>query len=570
MRRLAMTVAVAALALLSFAGPASAYPFGDLDASFGSNGIASLVPPGTSLSQAQAIAVQPDGKIIVAGGGDAPYYAWVARLTPGGALDPTFGTAGIFNLNQLGAGANPQIYAVKVQPDGKILLAGSAHFGAEDQLVARLNPDGTLDTGTDSTPGSCFGSGCIGYVVSTAATGDSDLTDVAVVANGDVLVAGTYVNAGNYYLIAHRFDSSGAPDSTFNTNASAATGTFQADVGDPVHVRLLLDPAGHYVFAAASKTGQFTAIKLNTDGTIVNGYGSGGTASLGTTLGMYDAIIDSSGRVTFSGAIDAASPSFILTLGRLDANGVPDGSFGTAGISTFNPSGNDRSNGNGLRQLSDGRLLVLNLSFTSVGTKPYPLTVVFQPNGQPDTSYGTGGIKSYAPLGENTYPNVLELGPRDQGLIGGVVTNSAALTFTGFVARIHGPNDPDPIVPTSKISKPNKSKTAARKLMKFSGTAAPLGQIAKVEIAVRKIDSKLLKKKKQCLWLSSSKAKFKKVKAVQKQCTTPRWLTATGTATWSYKLKRKLPKGSYSLTVRATATDGNVQATPTVKKFKIT
>jgi uncharacterized delta-60 repeat protein len=569
MRRTTTAIVVFLVSLACMTGVAAAFIFGELDNSFGNGGIATIVPSGSTLAGVNAIAAQPDGKLIVAGIGDGTNPMWVQRLLPSGALDTTFGAGGTFVFSDLN---HPQPNAIALQPDGKILIAGSAHTGSDIQLLVRLNSNGTLDTASDVTPGDSFGIGGIGYIAATAATGDSDLADVQPLSNGDILAAGTYKDSGDEKPLLHRYDSSGALDTTFGANATTAFGAFKTDFGDPVRVRILLDPNGHYVVALGASSQNFTAIKLNTDGTIVNGYGASGFANLGSAVGFSDAVIDSTGRITFAGATYTANPTNTLTLGRVDAFGQPDSGFGTAGLAVFNATPNDRSTAMGVRQLSDGRYLALVLSFTTSSTRPYVGTAVFTASGQPETSYGNGGATTYPALGANlsgTYPIALELLPGDRALLVGSGSTAPAVQ-AGFVAKLRGVNDPDPIVPTSTVSSPKKSKTAAKKLTKFAGTAAPAGKIAKVEIAVQKVDSKLLKKKRRCLWLSSNKAKFKKIKAVQKKCATPRWLTANGTTAWTYKLKRKLPKGSYRLSVRSTATDGNVQAVPTLKKFKIT
>jgi uncharacterized delta-60 repeat protein len=567
MRRVTTTVVVFLFTLVCVTGTAAAFVFGSLDTSFGNGGIVRTVPPGSTVAQVDALGLQPDGKALVTGLADGSNPAWVERLLPNGSLDPSFGSAGKFVFSDL---SGVQFYSVALQTDGKILLAGKAHTSGDIQLLVRLNADGTLDTNADSTPGTSFGVGGVGYIPSTA-SGESALSDVVVLPTGDILVAGTYKSGPDNLLVIHKFDSSGAPDTTFATNASTATGSFNSDFGDPVAVRILLDPSGNYIYAASSDTGVFTAIKLKPDGTILSSYGSGGYATLGSSVGMDDAIIDSTGRVTFSGAKYVPSPSYIAALGRLDATGQPDASFGTAGLTAVNATAADRSSVVGLRQLSDGRYFTLLLAFTA-STKPYSATAVFTPGGQLDPSYGSGGVFTNPELGPGTYALGFETLPDGKALIGGI-TQSISDPGTAIVARVHGPNDLDPVVklvPTSKISSPSKSKLKAKKLKKFAGTAGPVGKVSKVEIAVQKSDKKLLKNKKRCLWLSSNKAKFKKVKAVKKKCSSPKWLKASGTDAWSYKLKKLLPKGSYTLSVRATATDGSVQSTPTKKRFKIT
>lgn len=90
-----------------------------------------------------SIVVQPDGKIVIGGFFTAVNGAganFIARLLPNGAIDPSFNTAG---------GASDAVYSLALQPDGKILLAGTftVFGGVSRPNVARLNSDGSLDTG---------------------------------------------------------------------------------------------------------------------------------------------------------------------------------------------------------------------------------------------------------------------------------------------------------------------------------------------------------------------------------------------------------------------------------------
>lgn len=97
------------------------------------------------------MAVQPDGKILIAGnftGFNTIPLERVARLNADGSLDETFDTE---------SGANDRIYSVVLQSDGKILAGGrfTAFKGTDRKGIARLNSDGTLDTSFD--PGSGVG-----------------------------------------------------------------------------------------------------------------------------------------------------------------------------------------------------------------------------------------------------------------------------------------------------------------------------------------------------------------------------------------------------------------------------
>ena len=102
---------------------------GSLDTSFGTNGTVTLAA-GDSLAEAMAVA--PDGAIVLAGG------KHVVRITPGGALDESFGEDGIVQL------PDHALRAVAVQSDGKVLVTG----GKSDKVVlVRLKANGAVDSG---------------------------------------------------------------------------------------------------------------------------------------------------------------------------------------------------------------------------------------------------------------------------------------------------------------------------------------------------------------------------------------------------------------------------------------
>lgn len=107
---------------------------GDLDLTFAPTGI-------TTFSVVNDVVVQPDGKILVAGVffsmNGAP-AGRIARLNADGSTDATFAPAG---------GANGDVSVIALQADGKIVIAGNftSVSGTAMNRIARLNPDGTLD-----------------------------------------------------------------------------------------------------------------------------------------------------------------------------------------------------------------------------------------------------------------------------------------------------------------------------------------------------------------------------------------------------------------------------------------
>lgn len=117
---------------------------GRLDLSFGVHGRAALSLG--NFDVARAMAVQPDGKIVLAGhtgSGNAVNFM-IARFHANGTLDNTFGFGGFNALDFMGG---PDYgWALALQPDGKILVAGTVFNGARNVFgVARFDPDGTID-----------------------------------------------------------------------------------------------------------------------------------------------------------------------------------------------------------------------------------------------------------------------------------------------------------------------------------------------------------------------------------------------------------------------------------------
>src|SRR5439155_15939417 len=164
---------------------------GSLASAFGSAGIASLPRRGV-LDLATTVAVQRDGRVVLAGeerfAGNPPapcgycVFLTLARLTPGGKPDPTFGAAGVVHTNlELTLGGDPEL---ALRSDGRIVVAGGIQRGVSSSfLLVRILRSGTFDPS--------FGDH--GYTVTEmrSAKRDDDLaTALAIAGDGRVVVAG--------------------------------------------------------------------------------------------------------------------------------------------------------------------------------------------------------------------------------------------------------------------------------------------------------------------------------------------------------------------------------------------
>jgi uncharacterized delta-60 repeat protein len=165
LRPIRIVICLAAGLALALGVPLAAWAAsGDLDATFGTGGkVTTDFAGGTD--EAHGVVIQPlDGKIVAAGEAKTSYgedFA-LARYSPNGTLDTTFGTGGLVTTDF--NGRDDVAFAVALQSDGKIVAAGQAQSSyGQAFALARYNPDGTLDA--------TFGRG---GKVTTAFTGRDD------------------------------------------------------------------------------------------------------------------------------------------------------------------------------------------------------------------------------------------------------------------------------------------------------------------------------------------------------------------------------------------------------------
>jgi uncharacterized delta-60 repeat protein len=175
----------------------------------------------------EELEVLPDGRILAVGvsaagsGGGQPF---VARFTPGGKFDTTFGVEGLFTLNP--TDLTDRGKALEVLPDGKLLVAGAAgQKGAEagDTLLARLTAGGELDP--------TFGNG--GQTIAPASSGVDLALGLAVQADGRAVIAGSADNPSPELLVG-RFTAddpvpAAAQPLRCRGRAATLTGTAKAD-----------------------------------------------------------------------------------------------------------------------------------------------------------------------------------------------------------------------------------------------------------------------------------------------------------------------------------------------------
>ena len=273
---------------------------GTLDASLGTGGKVITDIQGVS-AQAYSVAVQLDGKIVVAGQAniDGGMNFEVVRYNSNGTLDATFGTGGKvttdFGLLDQGF-SYAQAYSLALQQDGKILLAGQAFIGnGNDFALARYNSNGTLDIG--------FGAG--GKVITDFATNNDAARSVTLQADGKIVAAG--LAKTRFALV--RYNGGGALDTSFGAGGKVVTSI--GGVTDQASQIVLqwdgkILVVGRTYVAGPNFTGNFHSalVRYNNWGAVDTSFGTAGKITSvfgGESDGVSAIAVQPDGKIVVSG-----------------------------------------------------------------------------------------------------------------------------------------------------------------------------------------------------------------------------------------------------------------------------
>lgn len=305
---------------------------GTMDASFGTDGTATYAPQGLSYYEAHAMAVtlQPDGKILVAGGvlnNAAIFDVLLIRLNNDGTFDNTFGTGGIAVTSFVSG--NDMAQDVIVDSDGKILIAGTADNADFNvaPMLARFNSDGS--------PDNTFGSD--GFVQMPVEAMDNEFTSICLQNDGKILASGHYSTVSWLYrtLIA-RYNTDGSIDPSFADN-----GVAMVDVNgiDDEFFGMAINSKGEIVaggFSNHSNTSfDMLIMKYDTDGNQVSDFGDNGIIEYHHSAYnvIYDLKIQPDDKILVAGSIGEFAPGDNdWALLRYNDNGTTDADFGTDGL----------------------------------------------------------------------------------------------------------------------------------------------------------------------------------------------------------------------------------------------
>ena len=333
---------------------------GDLDATFGIGGTVTTDFPGSDI--AQALAIQGDGRIVVAGqscsvAGGCDFA--VARYLSDGTLDAGFGAGGKVTTD-FGASYD-QAQALALHADGKIVVAGFRCVGvpsgcplgsALDFALARYNPDGSLDA--------TFG---IGGKVTTDFSGGSDDRGygVALQADGHIVAAGRTCTGSACAFALARYDGGGSLDGTFGSGGLVTT-DFPGS-GDWAFA-VAVQPIDGKIVAAGEAGGDFALARYETNGSLDGGFGAGGTVATefaGSAETAFAVALQADGKIVAAGRTQEPASQGVdvqFAVARYEADGSLDAGFGTAGTVITGFAAHSFDVGRDVAVQADGKLVV--------------------------------------------------------------------------------------------------------------------------------------------------------------------------------------------------------------------
>jgi len=423
---------------------------GDLDVVFGGGKATANFSLGAA--QVEALALQADGRIIAAGqaGSNGADFA-LARFNRNGTLDASFGTAGEVTTS-LGSSPNSVARGLAIQPDGKILVAGFAGPGGSQEFaLARYNPSGSLDSTFGDPvqqPGPQPPQPLRSGSVLTNPGGIASATSVAVAPDGKILVAGSvqpgaFSSAADFALV--RYNADGSLDTTFGTGGIVTTklGDFDAGANTVLIVpdaNTSTNPADYKIMAAGhtSTSGgnfNFALVRYNADGTLDTTFHTTGvvTTNFGQLDDIHDAVLQADGKIVAVGSTFIGGKAE-LALARYNNDGSLDTSFGTAGQVTTDLGGVNQS-ANSLVIQPDGKLVVAGV-YAPNGPSDFFLARYLS-SGSLDATFGTNGkvLTPFDPTSNAGAASLVQL-PDGTFVSGGSAGTSFAL------ARYWGDNSP--------------------------------------------------------------------------------------------------------------------------------
>ncbi len=359
---------------------------GTLDHSFDMDG--KVTTSINLLDSGKGVAIQDDRKIIVAGyTNQSTTDICLTRYNTDGSLDNSFGVNGVV-ITDIDSSSN-FAQSIAIQPDGKIVVAGFTYNSVtgNDYLLLRYNSNGSLDTTFNST-------GFVVTAIDSLQDIAKKIVvqpDGKLVVAGYTL---TYIDYNQYYsyydFAIVRYNSDGSLDNSFGTNGIVTTSISDSSTDAVSDIALQSD--GKIVVTGNSQIGfesDFAIARYNTDGSLDSSFGSNGKVT--TSIDSIDASngisIQSDGKIVIVGtSYQSTNPA--ITVLRYNSNGTLDNTFDNDGIVTTQTD--SLSVANSVFTISNQKIIVAGYTFN--GSESDFVLARYNNNGSLDSTFHYDGI----------------------------------------------------------------------------------------------------------------------------------------------------------------------------------
>ncbi|MEX2172770.1 MAG: PKD domain-containing protein [Pirellulaceae bacterium] len=287
---------------------------GSLDTSFGGDGLVTT-DFGLGGDLGEDVALQADGKIVVAGTIGSSQRVGVARYDTSGNLDLSFDFDGLREIDLAGSSINEEAEAILVQPDDRIVVLTTLFGATSEAGLVRLNADGSDDL-------SFSGDGS--YIATLPSVDGGEAQSLALQSDGSIVAVGTFFSdsTGNDLFLL-RLDSIGTPDATFGSGGVVTTDLGGSELGFGVAIQT----DGKIVVGGAGDlagTNDFLAARYLSDGSLDTTFAPGGAIFIDFAADSdlaQSMTLDAGGNIVLAGQTYADATADDFGLARLAITG---------------------------------------------------------------------------------------------------------------------------------------------------------------------------------------------------------------------------------------------------------
>jgi uncharacterized delta-60 repeat protein len=417
--------------------------YGTLDTTWG-GGLGyvktAILSPTTSnaTDSARAIAVQLDGKVVVAGVcAPSAYNACVARYNTNGTLDTSFNATGYATYPITGGDANFQATGIALTPYGQILIV----YGCKDTSTPPIDQFCAIRFSVDGTVDTSFGTN--GLLRTTLSTNGNYPSSVAYQSDGRIILSG---RCGNR-ICALRFPEDGsALDTSFGASGIALTSATATGQTDRESIAMTLDFNDRVLLAGTCNPNTvFCVSRFTKDGAVDTSFGSNGIVAANVFNGAasyaYAIALQNGGEILLTGKTFntiAGVNRFDHATVRYTVDGAVDTTFGTNGVVVTRVGDWDGTATSAVLSQADGKIVIAGYCQDFPARRDRFCLVGYNADGSLDTSFNGTGISKLPLVGDRDKAYAMTLGRDGKLLVAGDCRYTGSTKTYFCVARYNG------------------------------------------------------------------------------------------------------------------------------------